>query len=435
MTDSKLPERASLEYLKKLAKDRLRELRQTHPQTKLAAALLAVARECGFSSWRALKEELEERQKKNLAVFFAACAEGRTEIVRDMVANDPGLVRVENPAAQHRGWTGLHSAAQRGHVELVRLLLEADGNVNAREAGDNTYALHWAAAQGNVECVRALLDAGGDVQGRGDAHELEVIGWATFYQERPDGNQAVVSLLVEHGAQHHIFSAICMGDAGLVQRVAEENPQALDRRLSRFDGGLTALHFAIGRKRYDLVDLLIELGADVEAKDGDGHTAMESAMLAGDRDAMSRLKTAGAEQPKPAEISDFKEGMARLAASVRHSAVMMQVPDIGRTLEWYSSIGFKEVARNQDDGVVNWALLSFGKADLMLSMHGKAGAHDVTLWFYTDKVDELYQLLKRRQLKAAEEALGGGAGAGREWSLCSTSTTRFTGAGSSAFAI
>jgi hypothetical protein len=105
-----------------------------------------------------------------------------------------------------------------------------------------------------------------------------------------------------------------------------------------------------------------------------------------------------------------------MAASVRHSAVMMQVPDIGRTLEWYSSIGFKEVARNQDDGVVNWGLVSLGKADLMLSMHGKAGAHDVTLWFYTDKVDELYQLLKSRQLKAAQAVLSGaGAGAGVEF--------------------
>jgi ankyrin repeat protein len=308
MADSKLPERASLEYLKKLAKERLRELRQTHPQTKLAAALLAVARDHGFSSWRALKEELEERQRKDLTVFFEACAEGRAEFVRDMVANEPGLARAENPSAQHLGWTGLHSAAQRGHVELVRLLLEAGANANAREAGDNTYALHWAAAQGHVECVRALLEAGGDVHGHGDAHELEVIGWATFYHEPPGGKMAVVPLLVEHGAQHHIFSAICMGDAGLVQRVAEENPQALDRRLSRFDGGLTALHFAIGRKRFDLVDLLIDLGADVEARNGDGHTAMESAMLTGDREAMSRLKAAGAEQPKPPERVRFQGG-------------------------------------------------------------------------------------------------------------------------------
>ena len=48
MSDPKLPQQASLEYLKKLAKDRLRDLRRADPQAKLAAALLALAHEYGF---------------------------------------------------------------------------------------------------------------------------------------------------------------------------------------------------------------------------------------------------------------------------------------------------------------------------------------------------------------------------------------------------
>jgi catechol 2,3-dioxygenase-like lactoylglutathione lyase family enzyme len=62
MSASKLPERPSLAYLRKLAKDRLEKLRQSDPETKLAAALLDVAREYGFPSWRALKADLEQRQ-------------------------------------------------------------------------------------------------------------------------------------------------------------------------------------------------------------------------------------------------------------------------------------------------------------------------------------------------------------------------------------
>jgi hypothetical protein len=45
MPKSELPERASLEYLKKLAKDRLQELRRIDPKTKLADALLSTARD------------------------------------------------------------------------------------------------------------------------------------------------------------------------------------------------------------------------------------------------------------------------------------------------------------------------------------------------------------------------------------------------------
>jgi hypothetical protein len=45
----------------------------------------------------------------------------------------------------------------------------------------------------------------------------------------------------------------------------------------------------------------------------------------------------------------------------------------------------------------------------MLNMHGKSGSHDVSLWFYTDEIEHLYQLLKSRQLTAAEAALAGEA--------------------------
>lgn len=64
---SKLPEHPSLEYLKKLAKNRLHELRRTDPEAKLAAAQLDVAREHGFTSWRALKAQIDSRRAKAIA--------------------------------------------------------------------------------------------------------------------------------------------------------------------------------------------------------------------------------------------------------------------------------------------------------------------------------------------------------------------------------
>ena len=49
----------------------------------------------------------------------------------------------------------------------------------------------------------------------------------------------------------------------------------------------------------------------------------------------------------------------------------------------------------------------------MLNMHGKkAERHEVSLWFYTDEVDAIYQRLKARQLGAATAALSGEADAG-----------------------
>ena len=219
-----------------------------------------------------------------------------------------------------------------------------------------------------------------------------------------------MSLLLERGARHHIFSATSVGGLDLIQELVEQNPDALDRRMSRFEHGLTPLHFAISRKRYDVLELLIELGADVEAKDMSGQTALAVAMLRGDREAMSRLHAAGANPPKASDTSSFQAGMAGLAGSVKKGVPMIVVPDVARALAWYTSIGFKELARYEDDGLVNFGMVSFGKAEVMLNMHGKAGAHDTSLWFYTDQIDSLYQLLRSRQLEAAHAALAGEPG-------------------------
>jgi catechol 2,3-dioxygenase-like lactoylglutathione lyase family enzyme len=216
----------------------------------------------------------------------------------------------------------------------------------------------------------------------------------------------LVSLLVERGARHHIFSAMAMGDLLLIRTVVEQNPEAIDRRMSRFEQGQTPLHFAINRKRYDILDLLIDLGADLEAKDNSGQTALAVAMLRGDDEAMRRLHAAGARKPKAVARSSFTESMARLASSVKKGVPMISVPDVAKALEWYVSIGFKELTRFDDDGEVNFGMVSFGGAELMFNLYGTHG-RDVSLWFYTDKIDKLYQLLKSRQLAAATAALSG----------------------------
>jgi ankyrin repeat protein len=405
MSSSQLPERASLEFLKKLAKDRLELLRGAEPRTKLADALLDVAREHGFSSWRALKAHVEERQRERIARFVEACRAGINEELRQLLSADPDLAR----ARDSHGSTGLHAAAARGHIDAVRMLLQHGADPNARDAGDNASPLHFAAGGGLADTVRALLDAGADVHGHGDVHEADVIGWATAIAPPNDIRPNVVSLLLKRGARHHIFSAMALGDLDLIRHLAEENPETLDRRMSRFEHGQTPLHFAVNRQRHDILDLLLELGADLEARDFSGRTALEAAMMRGDKEAMRRLHEAGAKAPRVESAPDFIARMSALAKSVAKGVPMIYVPDVARALDWYVSIGFTELNRFDDDGLVNFGMVAFGNAELMLNMHGKPAPHDVSLWFYTDKVDAIYEVLKSRRIQAAQAELVGAA--------------------------
>ena len=392
----------------------------------MPSVLLSIARDYGFPSWRVLKAEIAQRETGDVARFFEACEKGDADGLRGLLAKNPSLVRAENPKAQDRGWTGLHNAAKSGHAAAVRVLLEHGADPNRREAGDNTYPLHWAAARELFQVVRLLLDAGGDAHGSGDLHELDVIlGRAAVYREPGDDPSGVVSLLVERGARHHIFSAISLGDLDRIRKLVEGNPETLDRRMSRFEDRQTALHFAIQRKRYNILDLLIELGADLEAENHTGHTSLAAAMMRGDREAIRRLHAAGAKgnkgwivasvAPEAADSPKFSASASKLARSIQKGVPMIRVPDIAQTLDWYTSIGFTEIGRAGNGCSVDWGMVSFGKAELMF-MSGKANPQDVRLWFYTTQIDRLYRLFKSRLVQSAQAALAGvpGGNAGIE---------------------
>jgi ankyrin repeat protein len=134
--------------------------------------------------------------------------------------------------------------------------------------------MHWAAAAGHLDVVRRLADAGGDVIGRGDDHELEVIGWATCWDGcNDDAHRAVAGFLVSRGARHHIFSAVAVNLADEVRRIVANDPSALSRRMSRNEDHQLPLHFAVRMNRPAMVTLLVELGADPLGVDQSGNNA------------------------------------------------------------------------------------------------------------------------------------------------------------------
>ena len=366
MSNATLPSCPSLEYLRKLAKDRLPALRDATPDAKLADALLAVAQDYGFSSWRALKAEVDHRRGDLTSRWFEAVRRCDVDAIRALLHEDPSLLQ-------------------------------------ARESRHDATALHVAAAANNMEMARVLLDAGADPNDAGDDDHIGVIGWATFYAQTGDNVRDVVSLLVERGARHHIFSAIALGDLDVIRALVEQHPETLDARLSPHHHGQTALHFAIARGRADILDLLIDLDADLDAADDNGQTAMEFAWLRGDRQAAQRLLDAGARQPVRTYVPEAPGVASGFAASIQSSTPVIGSRDVAGTLAWYTSLGFTEVARYPTDGSgVFWGMVTLGKAEITFDVRETAGARGVSLLLVTDRVKELYEFLKTRQLERAD---------------------------------
>jgi orotate phosphoribosyltransferase len=84
----------------------------------------------------------------------------------------------------------------------------------------------------------------------------------------------------------------------------------------------------------------------------------------------------------------------------RKAVSMIHVPDVRATVEWYRSIGFTVInTYGDDEDGLSFALLSFGRSLVMFSAGGKSSTSDrreVDLYVYSDRVDEMYQVLKDR---------------------------------------
>jgi ankyrin repeat protein len=139
--------------------------------------------------------------------LFDAARNGDVDALAALLDKHPEKLHVRTKPHEQ---TLLHLAAFGGHLASVDLLLRRGLDVNAHDdaiKGDNTYAMHWAAAAGHLDVVRRLADAGGDVVGHGGDHELEVIGWATCWDGAAQRHHDVADFLVSRGARHHILTA------------------------------------------------------------------------------------------------------------------------------------------------------------------------------------------------------------------------------------
>ena len=226
---------------------------------------------------------------------------GDMERVKQLLGEDPASAnRVSEYVTYYLGsGAPLKNAAAKGHVEIVRLLLQHGADPNLREEGiaPHGHALYSAAANGHHEVARILLEHGAypnpEVESSADALSRAV----------SNDDQPMVDLLCSYGAARAVHLLGYYGDVKTAAAMFAVNPALADdpEALSNAAGEeheafvrlLLRLHpdlptrvrfpgWSVGAKTRELNELLFQYGLNASQPDWMGATPLHHFARKGD---------------------------------------------------------------------------------------------------------------------------------------------------------
>ena len=265
-----LPERPSLEQLRKQAKDLLHFTKAG----KLSDAQLAIARTYGFDSWPKLVRHVESlaaggtsalpplirpieltsgrtwklgdgsnSSTDDVYTMFAAARDGDLETVRRLVARTAALATVE-----YNYTPPIHFAVREGHREITAFLMERGADAGAyRSYPFGEALLTYAEDRGHAEVAELLRTA--------LSRRLSISSGS--------GTRAIID-------------AATAGDLDAVLAEIARDPRLAS---AGNETGDTALHNAAKRGHLHVVQALVDAGATVDALRGDGYRPIHCALM------------------------------------------------------------------------------------------------------------------------------------------------------------
>jgi ankyrin repeat protein len=187
------------------------------------------------------------RDDKGMTMFLVACGQGHLEIVEFLLEHGSMIGELcESSSSMVRGQTGLHYAAERGHLHVMSRLVELGASVNKKDWYGRA-PLHAASFKGHLTVINRIVELGGSV------NEKDNSGWTPLHHASRHGHLSVLNRLAELGAS-----------------VNEKENE-----------GWQPLHLASRFGHFDVIDRLIELGASVSEKDIYGRTPLHHASTKG----------------------------------------------------------------------------------------------------------------------------------------------------------
>ncbi|KAF3666994.1 putative ankyrin repeat domain-containing protein 17-like isoform X2 [Capsicum annuum] len=188
-------------------------------------------------------------------------------------------------AEKGQGETPVLHAARHGHTATVQYLIE-QGADPATPSASGATALHHAAGNGHIEVVKLLLSKGVNVDFQSDAGTP--LMWAAGL-----GHEDVVEVLLEHHANLHaqtdddncpLISAVAANSLPCVELLVKAGANVNVKA-----GDATPLLIAAHNGSTEIINCLLQAGADPTAADEDGNKPIQLAATSGSRAAVEAL--------------------------------------------------------------------------------------------------------------------------------------------------
>ncbi|KAK3244345.1 hypothetical protein CYMTET_46037 [Cymbomonas tetramitiformis] len=212
---------------------------------------------------------LEQRDDEGRTPLFCAAQSGHAQVAAALLA--AGARRDARSKLRPEDRPPVWYAAQRGHPEVMRVLIEADADISVVDEAGASLA-HQAAVGGFGGVLRELVtqDAGADLSHAAD-------GSTPAHEAAEDGEGRTALTVALAFGQEAVARALLEAGAGV-----------------NAGTGRRPFHAAAEKGMVEMVRELAGKGAEVDAEDGEGRTALTVALAFGQEAAARALLEAGA---------------------------------------------------------------------------------------------------------------------------------------------
>ncbi len=234
----------------------------------------------------------------NHANVNATSSDGKTPLHAALRQNHRGIVELLVAGGANLDATGrakrtiLHEAACYRHKTVAELALANGADVNARDA-DGMTPLHYAVREKNMDMARLLIANGADVHARTSFTLASpyASGGGEDKARATSVEGAAVGAADSQGGITPMYYALIRADKEAMEMLTAKGAK-IDVNF-KYRDGWTLLHDVAWLGQANSTRLLLDLGADVNAKTQKGRTPMDVALDMGSRQVVDILNAAG----------------------------------------------------------------------------------------------------------------------------------------------